>query len=88
MGIVACSGVGILLSSAIPCTPVRKSWDLKFPAEEGSCIDRVAMYKATAALGVSTDVLILAIPIPMVIGLHTSRMKKAGLIFMFTIGSA
>ena len=87
MFVVGGSGVGILFSSIFPCQPIAKSWDLSL-AEVGSCIDRAAMYQATAALGVATDVMILAIPVPMVLRLHTSKVKKLGLMAMFAIGSA
>lgn len=87
MFVVGGGGIGILFSSIFPCQPIAKSWDLSL-AEVGWCIDRPAMYQATAALGVATDVLILAIPVPMVVGLHTSRVKKIGLLGMFAIGSA
>ncbi|KAL8307674.1 hypothetical protein RB593_006173 [Gaeumannomyces tritici] len=60
------SGIGIFFTSVFPCWPIAKSYDLAFPPAEGSCMDRPTMYKATAALGVITDVMIIAIPIPMV----------------------
>lgn len=37
--------------------------------------------------GIVTDMLIFAIPIPMVLGLQLSRRKKAGLFLLFTFGS-
>ncbi|KAK2611986.1 hypothetical protein QQS21_001951 [Conoideocrella luteorostrata] len=87
MFIVAGSGIAILLSSIFPCQPFAKSYDITL-ANIGSCINRPAMYQATAGLGVATDVLIFIIPIPMVIGLRMSASKKIGLIAMFGIGSA
>jgi hypothetical protein len=60
-------------------------WDLTITT--GVCIDRTAMFKATAALGVIVDILIIAIPIPMVSKLQMSRSKKASLLFVFSIGS-
>ncbi|KAG7142292.1 hypothetical protein HYQ45_001364 [Verticillium longisporum] len=46
------------------------------------------MFQATASLGVVTDVIIIGIPVPMVLRLHMSKAKKAGLLLMFIIGSA
>jgi hypothetical protein len=54
----------------------------------GTCIDRPAVFKATAAFGIITDVLIFLIPIPMVVTLRLSRRKKICLLVMFAIGSA
>lgn len=87
MFIVTGSGIAILLSSMFPCRPFAKNYDIAF-ADVGWCINRPAMYQATAAIGVATDVLIFAIPIPMVIGLRMSNSKKIGLIAMFAVGSA
>ncbi|KAF5023428.1 hypothetical protein F66182_4528 [Fusarium sp. NRRL 66182] len=88
MFVVVCSNLGIFFASIFSCTPVRKSWDLAFPADVGSCIDRPAMFQATAGLGVATDVMIIAIPIPTVLGLQLSTKKKAALLCLFLVGSA
>lgn len=88
MFVVAGSSIGIFFASVFPCTPFRKSWDITMPADVGSCIDRPAMFQATAGLGVATDVIILAIPIPMVVGLQLSMKKKVALLLLFAIGSA
>ncbi|KAL8342253.1 hypothetical protein RB601_005063 [Gaeumannomyces tritici] len=88
MFVVIGSGIGIFFTSVFPRWPIAKSYDLAFPPAEGSCMDRPTMYKATAALGVITDVMIIAIPIPMALGLHISRNKKIGLLALFAIGSA
>lgn len=87
MFVVAGSSIGIFFSSVFPCKPFRKTWDLAIPPEVGSCIDRWAMFQATAGLGVATDLLLIAIPVPMIIGLHLSVKKKVALLGMFAIGS-
>jgi hypothetical protein len=80
------SNLGILFSIAFACRPMRMSYDIT--VTEGSCINREALFKATAIFAIITDILILMIPIPMVVGLRLSLKKKLGLIGMFTIGSA
>ncbi|KAI9710276.1 MAG: hypothetical protein M1820_002770 [Bogoriella megaspora] len=79
------ASTGIFFSSIFACRPIAKGWDLTIT--DGKCIDRPAMYEATAAFGVIVDCLIISIPIPMVIHLRMSRSKKAGLILMFVLGS-
>ncbi|KLU85267.1 hypothetical protein MAPG_04295 [Magnaporthiopsis poae ATCC 64411] len=88
MFVVVAAGIGIFFASVFPCWPIAKSYDLAFPPNVGSCINRPAMYQATAALGVITDVMIIGIPVPMVLSLHISRNKKIGLLILFAIGSA
>ncbi|KAL2887636.1 hypothetical protein HOO65_050757 [Ceratocystis lukuohia] len=63
----------------------RKGWDFRITS--GSCIDRPAMYQATAGIGMATDVLIFAIPIPMAMRLQMSRRHRIGLVFLFFVGS-
>lgn len=79
------ASTGILFSSIFACSPVAMGWDLTITV--GKCIDRPAMYEATAAFGVIVDCFIIFIPMPMVLRLHTSRSKKAGLLMMFVLGS-
>ncbi|KAH7124598.1 hypothetical protein EDB81DRAFT_846919 [Dactylonectria macrodidyma] len=47
-----------------------------FFSHVGSCIDRWAMFQATAGLSVATDVLIIAIPVPTIIRLHLSVKRR------------
>lgn len=67
-------------------TPIAGGWDIAIT--DAKCIDRPALFQSTAILGVVTDLLVIMIPIPMVLQLHLSRAKKAGLLLLFTIGSA
>ncbi|CAG9950809.1 unnamed protein product [Clonostachys rosea f. rosea IK726] len=80
------SNLGILFSIAFACKPIKMAYDITVTA--GTCIDRPAVFKATAAFGIITDVLIFLIPIPMVVTLRLSRRKKICLLVMFAIGSA
>jgi hypothetical protein len=79
------SNIGIFFSSIFACSPIAMGWDLSITT--GTCINRTSLFEATAALAVICDVLIIAIPIPMVVKLKMSRSKKIGLIAMFVVGS-
>ncbi|KAI9687152.1 MAG: hypothetical protein M1822_002563 [Bathelium mastoideum] len=79
------ASTGIFFSSIFACRPIAMGWDSTIT--DGNCINRPAMYEATAAFGVIVDCLIISIPIPMVLHLQMSRNKKAGLILMFVLGS-
>lgn len=84
--VVAGYSIGIFFSLIFACSPVSKSWDTMMTT--GSCINRPALYVTTAALGVATDVVLIVLPIRIVVGLQMRLLQKAGLIFMFAIGSA
>jgi rhodopsin domain-containing protein len=82
--IVVGSSTAIMFATIFPCRPVRAAWDLAYA--EPDCINRPAVYQATAVLGAVTDVLVLAIPIPIVVTLQIPRRQKLGLIAVFGIG--
>jgi hypothetical protein len=65
------------------CTPVAKSWN---GALSGHCTNRAARFYAYVALNFATDMLILAIPIPLINDLNIPRRQKYGLISVFLIG--
>jgi hypothetical protein len=83
--VVVGSSVAIMFAAIFPCTPVRAAWDLTITASH--CIDRPGLYQATAILGAVTDILVLAVPIPVVISLQMVSFKnKVALIAAFCIG--
>jgi hypothetical protein len=83
--IVVGSSVAIMFATIFPCTPVRAAWDLTVTASY--CIDRPALYQATAILGAITDILVLAVPMPIVISLQVISFKnKVAVIAGFGIG--
>ena len=79
------ASTGIFFASIFSCSPIAMGWDLTI--QDGTCINRPALYEATAAFGVIVDCLVISIPIPMVLQLQMSRNKKAWLILMFVLGS-
>lgn len=83
--IVVGYSIGIFFSLIFACNPIARSWDITI--QEGSCINRPALYIATAVLGIVTDVMLLVLPLPLVIRLQVSIQQKLGLMLMFAIGS-
>lgn len=55
---------------------------------EGTCINRPALYIVTAGLGILSDLVLLVLPMPMILRLQMPSRQKAGLVLLFTIGSA
>ena len=82
--VVVGSSLAITFVTIFPCQPTRAAWDISYTNPK--CIDRNAVYKATAALGAITDLMVLAIPIPVVIPLQISMRQKIGLICFFAVG--
>ena len=86
MLVVIGANTGVFFSAVFVCTPIEMGWDPTIT--DGHCIDRIALFQATAILGVFMDVCLILLPLPMVAKLQIPRPQKIGLIAIFTIGSA
>lgn len=82
---VICYSVATAALLIFPCRPYARAWDATITA--GSCINRPAVYVATAVSNIVTDLFILVIPIPMVVRLKIPLQQKIGLACMFAVGS-
>ncbi|KAK7943540.1 uncharacterized protein PG986_012653 [Apiospora aurea] len=85
MAFIASYTIGLFFSFVFSCNPMRRSWDVL--ETEGSCINQAALYIATAVANIVSDVILFVLPIPLVVKLHMPKMQKAGLFFVFAIGS-
>ncbi|RYP16714.1 hypothetical protein DL765_004950 [Monosporascus sp. GIB2] len=84
--VCASSLIGIWFSVLFACNPIAAAWDLRVAAE-ASCINRPVIYITQAAFGCVTDLMLLVLPIPTVVGLQMSTRQKVGLLGLFAIGS-
>jgi hypothetical protein len=75
--------VAVLFASIFTCVPVNKYWDRSIP---GHCNNEPLQYLITSGLTVLTDILVLAIPIHIVIGLQVARKLKIMLICVLCSG--
>ncbi|KAI6093055.1 hypothetical protein F4821DRAFT_221985 [Hypoxylon rubiginosum] len=84
---ICAGGLGAIWFSVLfACKPIAATWDVRLSAE-ATCVNTPAIYIIQAALGCITDLMLLLLPIPTVIGLHLSIRHKVGLVGMFAIGS-
>ncbi|CAJ2502840.1 Uu.00g102340.m01.CDS01 [Anthostomella pinea] len=68
------------------CNPISKAWDVAML--DGYCNDRQAIWLATAILGFVSDLIILGLPFPLILGLRLKRSHQIGILAMFVVGSA
>lgn len=80
------SSAAVCFSLLFACRPISASWD-PLQAGTATCLDRPAIYVATAAIGVLTDVMLLAFPLPTVLGLKIKTRQKVALVGLFALGS-
>lgn len=86
--VFVCAGayIGVFFSLIFACKPIAASWN---PLLLGTavCVNRGAIYIATAVLGIVTDVMLITIPIPTIWGLQMPTKQKIGVTLIFCIGS-
>lgn len=69
------------------CSPVGAAYGIKKPGVKAVCIDGYKTDLAIGALNLLTDILILALPMPMLYKLRLSRGRKIALVAIFGIGA-
>lgn len=73
-----------ILIGFLICRPVAKNWD---PTSPGHCGNRLAGYTAVSVVNVLVDVIMLALPLPMVLRLRVTKpAHKWALLGVFGIG--
>ena len=82
------SYISIFFSLLFACKPIAASWDpLLANLPTTHCLNRGGIYIAQAVIGMFTDVLLLALPVPTVLKLQMPNKQKLGLVGIFAIGS-
>lgn len=74
--------IAVLFASIFTCVPVNKYWNRSVP---GVCTVEAVQYLVTSGLTILTDVLVVAIPIKIVVGLQIARKLK--IILICVLGS-
>ncbi|KAK3341982.1 integral membrane protein [Lasiosphaeria hispida] len=83
LGIILTYMVATTASSIWQCTPIPRAWDKSIP---GTCISITTNWYANAGFSISTDIIILAIPMYTI---YTSRLpggQKVALMVVFALG--
>jgi hypothetical protein len=75
--------VGICIAALLECVPTQYRWDLTV---HGYCINVGAEVVAGSAVSVTTDFIVLLMPIPFVAKLHTPLRRKLQVIGIFLLG--
>jgi hypothetical protein len=88
MAWVKISGVIFVFLQLFQCVPVQFIWDGWKKGDFGAhqCLDVTALAFTTATFGIAQDVVILALPLPLLAKLEVSRRSKLGIMLMFSLG--
>jgi hypothetical protein len=76
--------IGIFFALIVACDPIASSYNITIM---GECINRPALYIATAVVNIMSDIILFCLPLPFVIKLQVPRRQKLGLLFIFLLGS-
>lgn len=83
MAVGSCIGIAVSLLAA--CDPFEKNIDVSIRG--GKFLNIASLNIATGVLKINTDLMVLALFIPMVIGLQLARSRKIMLILLSSVGS-
>ncbi|KAJ5718758.1 hypothetical protein N7488_004404 [Penicillium malachiteum] len=78
--------LSLMFALIFACTPIQKGWDSSITT--GHCVNRSALYIATAAFNIASDLALIVVPIPLVMGLQMPRIQKWGLLALLMVGCA
>lgn len=84
VGITLSYGFSFAVTSLAACRPFAFNWDKTI--KDGSCIDTSTFYVAQTVIGVILDVVVVALPMPMLWGLRMRVQKKIVLTGLFGMG--
>lgn len=84
-----CIGVTLLaitgvMCTLLICTPIQSNWYLDTPGRH--CGSQKAVFGIYGVFNLLTDVMVLGLPIPSLLGLKLPYWRKVGLVFTFAIG--
>ena len=84
LGLVVACYVSFETAGIFQCTPVQRSWNVAIP---GHCTSRISRMYAYAASNFLTDLVILALPMPVIHSLtHITQRQKIALMGVFAVG--
>jgi hypothetical protein len=83
LAIIVGSGIATVFATIFQCVPLPRSWD---KTVDGTCIDSAAFWIANAVINISTDVIVLALPVREVAKLQLRIRDKIMLHGVFLLG--
>lgn len=84
MVIVVLWWISVMLEEFLLCKPFAFNWDRSIKG--GSCANVLAAYIAAGVINLCTDLMVLVLPVPMIIGLQLPVRSKIALTGAMCIG--
>jgi hypothetical protein len=83
IGIVVAYWTRCMLQAFLICRPFERNWNPFIP---GHCASYKVAFVTTGVFNAITDLIIIALPIPVISSLHLATATKVGLIAIFAVG--
>ncbi|KAH6840706.1 major facilitator superfamily domain-containing protein [Chaetomium sp. MPI-CAGE-AT-0009] len=84
LGIVNVAGTILTFMNIFQCDPTRAAWDVRVQAAR--CIPLLTEFICSAPVNITTDLAILALPIPVLTGMRLPQRQKTILVMTFGLG--
>lgn len=84
--LLCCYYIAALITKFNLCRPISVYWEGL--SQGGSCLSQQGALVADSVISVSTDMLILLLPLPLIWSLRISRAKKLRVIFLLGAGGS
>ncbi|KAL4765534.1 uncharacterized protein BDW70DRAFT_168792 [Aspergillus foveolatus] len=84
LGLVAFTGLYMVLGTLFVCVPVHTFWDRQNVDE--NCVSRAVVWYLTAALQIAGDLTLVTLPMPKLVMLRVPLRQKGCLILVFALG--
>lgn len=85
IGIIVVNCFAFSFVAIFQCSPIAFVWNKSIPG--GKCFNIQALYQASSAPNIATDLVIMVLPIPAIWQLQAPKIRKIGLVLIFLTGS-
>ncbi|KAF2034564.1 hypothetical protein EK21DRAFT_40690, partial [Setomelanomma holmii] len=82
---VVASGMAFIIATVFQCTPVAAFWDRSIPGFK--CFKNEPWWISYATVQITTDFMLLAMPIPQILRLSMTKAEKLGICLVFGTGA-
>jgi hypothetical protein len=86
LAITSLWAIGSFLAQVFSCRPISYYWNQWDGEHEGSCTSHNSLLLAHSIINIFLDILVIALPMPVLVKLHMSIEKRVGMCLIFAVG--
>lgn len=85
MAFTACFTIPLIITAGARCNPVQAYWDLEV-AKTAKCLNLMTILTLTVVYEIFAEIVLFALPVPIVVKLQMPVAKKVQLLIFFGLG--